>query len=593
MKRIESEAYLASIHTSSSFKKRIIHDYTPPSEPEPLHDATLVEDRIAALKMQAHSAKKKKNKFQIESHERKMSGDSAEIVQKKKEVEELLVYRKGKKVLEDVQGNLKNVLGFSSAFESGNLQSVTKIGENEYNLTLSPDIGTTTWVQWFYFEVEGMKKGVTYKFNINNFYKVDSLFNYGLKPLIYIEGKGWRRAGENIAYFPNEMYNENTESSFFTTTWTYTPTEDIETAYWAHCYPYTYSDLQDYLTELEALNLPFFERDTLCYTLAHNRIDLLTITAPTDNELDMKSRQGVILSARVHPGETTASWTMKGAIDFLVSDDPEAVYLREHYVFKIVPMLNPDGVIVGNYRCSLSGQDLNRTWIEADALTFPEIHAYKKFIEDFSDERSIILFTDFHSHSKKFSSFMFGNTSKNRFLRLSTRVFPLLLSKHSENLVNYNYCTFSISKMKASTARVVAYKDLKIMNSFTLEASLCGPSTGDVHFLTLDYEKMGMYVCKALVKYEDKPYVQKLVLQLSQMYHQREKKRPLKKTKPVSDAILSEAKRAAIKARKGAAKQKMDPSQKLMLKKGSQFVLAMTVLPVVGMFVLGVLGYGF
>jgi hypothetical protein len=44
---------------------------------------------------------------------------------------------------------------------------------------------------------------------------------------------------------------------------------------------------------------------------------------------------------------------MKGFIDFLLSDDPEAEHLRENFIFKIIPMLNPDGVINGNYRCSL------------------------------------------------------------------------------------------------------------------------------------------------------------------------------------------------------------------------------------------------
>lgn len=51
---------------------------------------------------------------------------------------------------------------------------------------------------------------------------------------------------------------------------------------------------------------------------------------------------------------------MEGLIDYLTSNERDARFLRDTYVFKIVPMLNPDGVIVGNYRCSLSGMDLNR-----------------------------------------------------------------------------------------------------------------------------------------------------------------------------------------------------------------------------------------
>jgi hypothetical protein len=53
---------------------------------------------------------------------------------------------------------------------------------------------------------------------------------------------------------------------------------------------------------------------------------------------------------------------MQGVIDFLLSDSPEADYLRSMYIFKIIPMINIDGVINGNYRCSLVGSDLNRRW---------------------------------------------------------------------------------------------------------------------------------------------------------------------------------------------------------------------------------------
>ena len=43
------------------------------------------------------------------------------------------------------------------------------------------------------------------------------------------------------------------------------------------------------------------------------------------------------------------------------------------FIFKIVPMLNPDGVIVGNYRCSLAGRDLNRNYKTVLKDSFPPI----------------------------------------------------------------------------------------------------------------------------------------------------------------------------------------------------------------------------
>ncbi len=80
----------------------------------------------------------------------------------------------------------------------------------------------------------------------------------------------------------------------------------------------------------------------------------------------------IFLSSRVHPGESNSSWVMAGTLNFLLSEDGRA--LREMYVFKIVPMLNPDGVINGNYRCSLTGQDLNRVWLNPSPDLHPTIY---------------------------------------------------------------------------------------------------------------------------------------------------------------------------------------------------------------------------
>jgi murein tripeptide amidase MpaA len=48
-------------------------------------------------------------------------------------------------------------------------------------------------------------------------------------------------------------------------------------------------------------------------------------------------------------------------INFLLKkDDLRSQLLRKFFTFKIVPMLNPDGVHNGNYRMDMLGQNLNR-----------------------------------------------------------------------------------------------------------------------------------------------------------------------------------------------------------------------------------------
>ena len=72
----------------------------------------------------------------------------------------------------------------------------------------------------------------------------------------------------------------------------------------------------------------------------------------------------LFVTSRVHPGESPASFLMHGLLLFLTSEHPKAVALREAVIIKIVPMLNPDGVFAGNYRCNSLGLDLNRRWHE-------------------------------------------------------------------------------------------------------------------------------------------------------------------------------------------------------------------------------------
>lgn len=62
----------------------------------------------------------------------------------------------------------------------------------------------------------------------------------------------------------------------------------------------------------------------LCRTLAGNLVYYLTITTPTKTMEEAKHRKAVVVTSRVHPGETNASWMMKGFLDYLLSDSQDA-----------------------------------------------------------------------------------------------------------------------------------------------------------------------------------------------------------------------------------------------------------------------------
>lgn len=274
-------------------------------------------------------------------------------------------------------------LCFDAAFETGNLGRADLVGEFEYDLFLRPDTCNPRYRFWFNFTVDNVKLDQRVIFNIVNMSKQKNLFRDGLTPLVKSSCRPkWQRVPKsNVFYYKSSAHQDHYVLSF-----SFAFDKEDEVYQFALAIPYSYSRLQSYLGALES-KFPDkrFTREALTKTVQNRSLELITIDHVRKPEkVDPKNKIRVIfILARAHAGASPASFVVQGLLEFLIGNHPIAKTLRERFVFKILPMMNPDGVFLGNNRCNLVGQDLNRTWNIATEYLQPTLFETKKLFREY------------------------------------------------------------------------------------------------------------------------------------------------------------------------------------------------------------------
>jgi len=378
------------------------------------------------------------------------------------------------------KGNEK-LLRFDSRFESGNLDQVYHLGGNAYHCILEYDKNKTGSCQWFYFKIMGVKADTKYHFYISGFHKNTGVFATGSKVFWYSEkvfmnkGISWNRGGSNYSYGNTQKRNRKRTTLQFYIKFPY----DDDTVYLSYAIPYTYTDLLDNIKIWSDMAPPgSFSVKSICKSLGGRDCPMITITSE-NSSTPMSNKPGILLTSRIHPGESNGSVVLHGLIDFLVSRTFYADFLRNNYVIYIVPMINIDGVIEGFYRISLSGQDLNRVWDSPDSNINPEAFFTKEFFHRVSRERTIAAYLDFHGHSRLHGTFAYGcpNTANTDLINRE-KYFPRILS-YLCDVFSWSGCIFSFPKERKAASRIVIRTELDVVNSFTIETSFGGINNGE------------------------------------------------------------------------------------------------------------------
>jgi len=283
--------------------------------------------------------------------------------------------------LQDVQFNWDFESGFAGTFSFD-------VNQNFWILNLAPDNGNEElperYRRTFFFRASNVS-GIHLQIMIEDVYWL-----CGNVPVASFDGSSWFRLDPAINgdSFIDVSVPENQDEIFI-----------------SYTFPYTVSRKDDMLSQIAQSS--FVEIDVLGLSEEHDSVpdwartvDLITIT---NQESNVTSKKKIWIHARVHSGEIPPSYAVEGLVNWLVSDPShETEWLRDNCIIHIVPMVNPSGVFLGNYRTNAQSHNLENQWCQApeidDISPFPEIQAIKEKLDLLNqDGEPVVLALNLHA----------------------------------------------------------------------------------------------------------------------------------------------------------------------------------------------------
>ena len=263
-------------------------------------------------------------------------------------------------------------------FESGSMGSATTASSNNINLTLRLDDQQGDTYGWYYFKINQNAMGQAVTFRILN---RDGWMTEEDKPVCSYDGQTWFRASECWLSSDNLYFRHQFQA---------------DSVWIAQDFPFTYSDM---IALLDTLALsPYFDYEFIGQTVHGRDIPLATISDPGIPE---DEKRCVWIISRQHPMETPPTYTLEAMMKNLIGlGEPGGEELLEKLDFKIIPMVNIDGIVEGLSRHNVHGINLNRIWGSDSNYTGeePEVAAVHNAIDDWIyGGHRIDFFSDMHA----------------------------------------------------------------------------------------------------------------------------------------------------------------------------------------------------
>ena len=231
---------------------------------------------------------------------------------------------------------------------------------------------------WFYFRLADIPDGEI-EFRLENAVRcLGGITSFPpVRPVLSYDGKNWERMARGQA--------DGTTGVF-----TFRHSFSGSDACVAFCYPYTYSDVLDFVGRLD--ESPHCQVGVIGQS-AHGRdLHHALITDHADPE---GKPFGLWMTARHHAGETPGAFTMEGFVQGVLADTEAASWVRENVAVNIVPAVDVDNCAEGGYGKNEAPVDFNRDYLGPSQR--PEVAAIRRAIAQWARSYPYQLFLDMHA----------------------------------------------------------------------------------------------------------------------------------------------------------------------------------------------------
>ncbi len=226
------------------------------------------------------------------------------------------------------------------------------------------------WACCWYFKVTGVNPAQPVTLNLVS----KSSFGRPARAMFSLNGKEWSHTAPGRISGPNATYEQKA-------------TDD--TIWFAWGPPFQLADAEQLVDRIARADVGA-ERFELCQSNEGRSVPALRW-----NPTAKGKRPGIWIEARQHAWESGSSWVCRGLLDWLASDDRQAVTLRNRARIVVVPIMDVDNVERGAGGKNQIPHDHNRDW--TDQPIYAEVAAAQKFIRQMNAAGEFDFFLDLHN----------------------------------------------------------------------------------------------------------------------------------------------------------------------------------------------------